>query len=371
MANTNTNIMPRILARGLQVLRENASMPRLVNGDYSAEAARKGTTIDIPVPTATTTTDVTPSNTPPAGVDKNYDLVQISLNQWKKNQPFYLTDKELAEIDANQHFIPMAVDESMRALAQTVNQYIFSMYKGVFGFYGTPGTTPFATDVKGATQTRAILNTQKCPKANRRGMLDFTAEANFLELAQFANLEQTGDQAVKIEGQMGRKYGNDWYSDDDVPFHTAGTGAGYLVNNVAGYAAGTKTIAVDTGTGTIVQGDIITFAGSTQTYAVTSALSGNNISFYPGLVTTLADNTAITLKASHRVNLIFHRDAFAFATRSLQDDGDANTVTMQDPKTGLVLRLEKIREYKQTLYEFDILYGAQLVRPELACRLAG
>jgi hypothetical protein len=370
MANTNTNIMPRILARGLKVLRENASMPRLVNSDYSAEAARKGTTVDVPVPTASSTTDVVPANTPPAGTDKTFDLVQIPLDQWKKNLPFYLTDKELAEIDANQHFIPMAVDEAMRTLAQTVNQYLFAQYKGVFGYFGTAGTTPFATTVQGATQTRAILNTQKCPKANRRGMLDFTAEAQFLELAQFSNLEQTGDDRVKIEGEMGRKYGNDWYSDDDVPLHTAGTGTAYVTNGTQALAS--KSVVLQTGTGTVVVGDIVTFAGHSQTYAVTAGIAApGTISIYPGLQVAVTTGVAMTIKASHRVNLIFHRDAFAFATRTLQDDGDANTVTMQDPKTGLVLRLEKIRQYKQTLYEFDILYGAKLVRPELACRLAG
>ena len=57
--------MPKILARGLLALREQATMPRVVNLDYSSEAASKGDTIDVPIPSAITVAAVSPSNTPP------------------------------------------------------------------------------------------------------------------------------------------------------------------------------------------------------------------------------------------------------------------------------------------------------------------
>lgn len=46
-------------------------------------------------------------------------------------------------------------------------------------------------------------------------------------------------------------------------------------------------------------------------------------------------------------------------------------MSMQDPQTGIVLRLEVSRQHKQIVWEFDILYGARLVRPELAVRILG
>ena len=49
-----------------------------------------------------------------------------------------------------------------------------------------------------------------------------------------------------------------------------GTGAGYLINNGGGYAAGVVTVAVDTGAGSVLKGDIITFAGVSGTYVVAS-----------------------------------------------------------------------------------------------------
>jgi hypothetical protein len=39
--------------------------------------------------------------------------------------------------------------------------------------------------------------------------------------------------------------------------------------------------------------------------------------------------------------------------------------------SGVALRMEVVRQNKQTLFDFDVLYGAACVRPELAVRLAG
>jgi len=110
MANSLANIMPKILARGLSTLRERAVMPRLVNGDYSSEAAERGDTIDVPIPTAVSVIDVTPSNTPPAPTDTTPAKVQIELDNWKQNEGFFLTDKDMTEIDRNRHFVPGQVN---------------------------------------------------------------------------------------------------------------------------------------------------------------------------------------------------------------------------------------------------------------------
>lgn len=408
--NDLTNIMPKILARGLLSLRKLCIMPRIVNSDYSNEAAMKGTTIDIPVPTAVATIDVTPSNTLITPEGCTPALVQVSLNNWKQNKAIYLTDKELCEIDQNEHFLPMQMQEAIKALAGDVNASIFAKYKGtlrgVYGYTGTAGTTPFGSGVGvvSATNARKILNQQLCPKTDRRGVLNFDAEANALALSEFGDAEKTMDPNIKMEGEIGRKYGVDWFADDDVPSHTAGTiddggtpnGRHAHINNGGGYAVGIDTINIDKDsgtalTGTIVLGDIVSFAGHAQTYCViANANSGNysagaytassnaiaGLKIYPALVAAVADNEIMTVKATHVVNLVFHRDAFAFATRPLLDvtsklNLGTQILSMQDPISGLVLRLEVSRQHKQIVWEFDILWGCELVRPELVMRIAG
>lgn len=382
MANSLDNIMPKILARGLLALREQAVMPRLVNGDYSTEAAQKGKTIDVPIPSAQQASDVTPAPVYSSAPSNTPGVVQVQLNNWKKSN-FYLTDKEMVEIDRNAHFMPMQVSEAIRALANVVNENILNEYKGVYGFAGTEGVTPFASTVTGATDSRKVLNQQRAPRTNRRGVLDYDAEANALALSPFSDADKIMSAQVKIEGEIGRKFGLDWVADDAVPTHVAGSLStpGAVVASAAAAGASSIKISSASAQGNILKGDIFTIAGDTQTYVVQQTVSAVTsgaqfaISFDPPLKAAVSSE-AITIKKTHVVNLVFHRDAFAFANRPLvQSTQDmalgSRIMSMTDPQTGITLRLEVSRQYKQVTWEFDILWGAKLVRPELAARLAG
>ena len=386
MANDLTNIMHKILARGLQSVRERVLYTRLVNTDYSDEAAKKGSVVEVPVPTSVGVIDVTPSVTDPNPTAKTPGKVDIALNNWKQNEPFALTDKEIGQIDKNEHFVPMYVQESIRSITRAINQSVVAKYKGVYGYAGTAGTTPFASNVTGATLARKVLNTQLCPTGDRRFVLDHDAEANALALSQFSDLEKTGDRNVKIEGMMGRKFGFDFYADDDVPYHTAGTaitgGATITLISNSAVDATSVTLKVASGTATLVEGDIISFAGHDQTYVVTADAtlntSGVAVSISPKLAQAVDGSStpvAVTGRDSHRVNLAFHRDAFALALRPLArstiTSKNADIAELSDPVTGLVLRLEVRRQHKQDAWEFDALWGTELVRPEFATRLAG
>lgn len=376
MSNTFTYVIPQLLAQGLEALRENAVMPMLVNRDYESMAAQKGQIIDIPIPSAITAVAVTPAITPPANSDVSPTRARITLNQWYE-APFYLTDKEMLEcMDGT---IPMQASEAIKSLANNIDSYLLGRYLTVYGYVGTAGTTPFASDVSAATAARKTLFNQLAPPGDRRFVTDTDAEANALGLRAFQDMSFSGSAQGIIEGHINRKLGFDWFMDQNVPSHTAGTAAG-ATTDAAGYAVGVKTITLaSAGTGTILTGDIFTIAGDTQTYVVITGdadvSGGGTVVFEPGLkvaITTAA--TAITLKATHTVNMAFHRDAIGFAMRPLVDSASglgAEIMAANDPHTGLALRLEVSRQHKQTRFSYDVLYGATMVRPELACRVAG
>jgi len=382
IANILTAVTPKLLAQGLLALRQVAIMPQLVNQGYSQLAGERGSSIDVPIPSAITAQAVAPGNTPPSTADVQPTSVSIALNNWYE-APFYLTDQDM--MTAMEGTIPMQASEAIKSLAVQVNSDIFSLYKNIYGFSGTPGTTPFASNTTDVTTTRKILNTQLAPISDRRFMLDPSAEANALSLAAFQAYLNTDDTGVIKDGNLGRKLGFDFYMSQLVPTHTAGsitTGLTAKASTVqaVGTTAIVCTTAASTGACALVIGDIITFAGDTQTYVVTaaatqaSAATDVTVNISPGKKVALAGGEAVTLKASHTVNLAFHRDAFAFATRPLTQaaEGLGNIIqSAVDPVSGLSLRLEISREHKRTRFSYDILYGMQCIRKELAARLAG
>jgi hypothetical protein len=378
MPNSLSNLVPRLLARGLLALREQAVMPRLVSSDYASYGAQRGSVVDVPVSNSFTATDVAPSITPASAQDSAPTLVQIPLSQWKE-VPFFLTDKQRLEIVEADSYMPMNVSEAVRALANAMDGHIHSQYVDVYGYVGTAGATPFSATVADAVNARAVLNKQLAPMNDRRLVINPDAEANALQVQALSDLERTGDPDVKIEGRLGRKFGFDWFQSTNVRSHTAGTAGSITVASTT--AAGATAIdLIGSIGGTLVVGDIFSIAGNTQTYVVTAqaTLSGTKaaVSFQPPLVAIASAGADTAKRASHVVNLGFQREAFAFVNRPLAGASNGNELgsmiqQLSDPVTGLTMRMEVTRQNRQERFAMDVLYGAKTIRPQFATRIAG
>ena len=381
MTQDLTAVIPVLLAQCLVTLRQRAIMPRLVSRAFELAPGIKGSTVNVPIASAVPATDVNPSATLGGGTDLAPTSIAIVCDQWKE-AAFVLSDKEVLE--AMDGTIPMQAGEAIKSLANAVDAYLWAFYKSVGAYIGTAGTTPFASDVTAFTGARKVMAKRLCDNDPRYFVMDPDAEANALALAAFRDIAQSGDLGIISDGVIGRKYGAIWLMSQNVPTHTAGTittgviaKAGTAV--VAGLKAFTFTTAGSTGACALLKGDIIAIAGHTKTYAlaanVTQASAATDIAvtITEGLEKALAGSEAVTVKASHVVNLAFHRDAFAFASRPLESVGMGlgNFQSAVDPVSGIVLRLEVERQNKRTRWSYDILYGGQCIRPEFACRVAG
>ena len=378
MAQDLSVLVPKLLAQGLLALRENAVMPRLVNRDYESEAAQKGDTVTIPIPSAIADRNVAPGVVPPASVDSTPTQALIPLDQWRE-APFHLTDKEQKESLAN--VIPMQASEAIKSLVNTANAFIMNKYKGIYGVFGAAGTTPLGSNTSEATGSRKVLNKQLAPLDNRRMVFDPDAESNALDLRAFQDMSFSGSAEGIVEGKINRKLGFDWFMDQQVPSHTSGTDTGAPTVTGAN-AIGVSVIGLSTGVAEAIdylEGDIIQFAGDSQTYVMTADLtvgasSAGDANIAPVLQIATSGGELVTAPiADHVVNLAFHRDAFAFASRPLADSqGLGNIIeSATDPVSGLSLRLEVSRQHKQMQFSYDMLYGAALVRRELAVRMLG
>lgn len=383
MANNLADAIPFITARTLEVLRATSVMPRLVNSSFSAEAVQQGDTINIPVTSSMTARAVVPGLVPPsAGLnDVTAAKRTLALNQWYE-VPFTMSDKDLKEISAG--FQPRVLDEAVATLANKVDSDILGLYKSVYNYVGTAGTTPMGTSAIEAQEAGRVLNSAKAPRDNRYVVVDPFAEANLGGLPVLQRVDQSGSANILRDGVIGgtRAFGFDWYSDQNIVQHnTAATGT-YAIDAVG--AVGDTSIIVDNGSGAVptaslIVGDKFTIAGSTQQYTVTSVTaatpaSADTYGISPALDQITADGDLLTVvKTDYIPNLAFHRDAIGFASRPLLDvvtEGNLVTV-INDPISQLSLRLEVSRQHKQTQFSIDLLYGYTLVRPELACVIFG
>ena len=363
-----SDLLNTVAQMGLATLREKIELVKRTNREQEKEisAATPNSTVNIIVPAAVTAVAVTPGGVHPnntAAVTPT--KVALTLDQWYRTA-FAFDDKQKAQVDRG--IIPMQIDEAIRGLANKIESDVWLNYKKFHGYAGVAGTTPFGTDVSEFLAAEKLANDFLMPGDRRALLLDTAANANWKGLRR--NFDRNFE-AVGVEQAWTQH----------VPTHTAGTASG-ATTDATGYAAGLKTITLaSAGTGSILVGDIITFAGDSTTYAVTagdaSVAGGGTISFEPGLQVAIPTAaTAITVKASHKVNLLLHPNAIAFAMAPMAAGAKlpgqgATEATAVDQDSGLALRVTYFRQFYQDEWSFDALWGSTVPRPSQGIRIAG
>lgn len=377
-ALVGTNVLQTVVSMGLRALRERVVLATIVNRDYEKEitGAKRNATVNISVPAAIAARDVVPDVVPPSLSAVTPTSIPITLSQWKE-APFAMDDKGLVQIERN--IIPQQMSEAIKTIANTIDAYLWTFTTGFYGFAGAPGVTPFATDLAEYLDARQQGEAQLMDSDPRYVILDTLAEANALGTNAVQNASWRGGNGENFrEGVIGRVLGANWAASQNVPRHLAGTwtNAGTTTGT---NAAGQGVVNLTGGTGSILVGNIVTFAGDTQTYVVTAATGTaptTQITVAPNLVTAKSSSEVVTVKASHRMNVLIHRDAIGFAMAPLVDDVRIEGIAVAqavavDEKSGLSLRLEITRQHRQYQWSFDALYGAALVRREFGVRIAG
>lgn len=382
MANTLTVLIPKLLSGGLMALRQNCLTLRLVRTYGTVTPQNPGNAITIPVPASQAAASVSPSNTPPSNIDHTPTSKTITLDKWYKTD-FHLSDQDVTNIAAQASFIPMQASEAVKVLANQIDSDLLALYKEVYYHAGTAATTPFASDATAwTTGARKKLNVGLAPQSDRHVVLNEDAEANAINLEEFQSAAWAGSSQGIVEGEIGRKLGASWWLNQNIPSHTKGTLApGTQLQSNAEIAVGAVTAVLkDSGgsmSGTMAAGDLFSFAGSTDQFTCAAlATAGSNVitvTWTPACTATIAASTNCTHVAGHKANLAFHRDwaGVAFAPLGDADFGLANLSYIQDPISGAVLRLEVTREYKQTTFRYDVLYGMSVIRPSFAARILG
>jgi hypothetical protein len=158
---------------------------------------------------------------------------------------------------------------------------------------------------------------------------------------------------------------------------TKGGGTAYT-SSAAGFPIGTTSIPVITGSGTILAGDVITFAGDSNKYVVKTGLAapGTLVINAPGLLQAIpAAATNMTIGGNFTDNVAFTPNALVLAARApaAPDGGDSadDTQMVTDPTSGVSFEVRLYREYRRIRYEVGLAWGVGVVKPEHIALLLG
>lgn len=383
MANTLTNLMPDLYEALDVVSRELVGFIPAVTRDSGVERAAVNQTVRSFVAPASSAGDITPAVTPPD--DGNQTISNVTLTITKARRvPFRWNGEE--ELGTNSgpgaaNIKSAQLQQAIRTLCNEMEADMGALHLSASRAYGTAGTTPFASTLADPAQIRRILSDNGAPLSDIQLVIDTASGAAMRTLAQLTKANEANDATMLRQGVLLDIHGFAVRESGQVKSHTAGTAASATTNN-AGYAIGATVITLaSAGTGTVLAGDVITFAGDAHKYVIVSGdadvSNGGTITLAaPGLMQAIAASaTAITMIASSTRNMGFARSALVLATRlpALPDGGDLaqDRTTVTDPRSGLAFEVAMYPQYRQMQYEISCAWGVKCVKTEHTAILLG
>lgn len=382
MANVLTDLAADIYKAADRVGRELIGITPscTINGNGSERAAKGDVVRSHFTRPATVDSAYAPSMTIPEGTDQTVDNKTLSITEYASVKIPW-TGEDMRHVNNGTGFETIYGDQvlqAIRAIANSVEAYMWGVtYKGASRAFGTAGTAPFASNFNSIPQVRKILVDNGCPIDGQLSLvMDTTAGANLRSLAQLQKANEAGGTELLRQGTLLDLQGFMLKESAGIGTHTKGTGAGYLVNNGAGYAVGDTAIAVDTGTGTVLAGDVVTFAGDSNNYVSGAALSGATVTLNdPGLLAAAANNAALTVGNSYVGNVAFHRSAVELAIRppAAPQGGDAavDVMTVFDERSGLSFEVAAYKGYMKSMFDVRCVYGGKAWKPNHIAILLG
>jgi hypothetical protein len=385
----------QITRKAAMILHQKAtfigSMNRGYDDSFAKTGAKIGDTLRVRLPneySVRTGMTMSAQNTTEQKVDLTVNNVKgVDLNFTSEDLALHLDD-----------FSDRILDPAMSVLAANIEADVYTnLYKKVANLVDGDGAALTFTHL---AQARQILTENLAPSSKRVAILNTNHTTKFMvDTKGLYTPDQNLDQQFR-EGRLGHIQGADFYESTVFADHTTGTAAeGDTLYNVNGATEDGTSITVNTGTTTFLVGDVVTFAGCNAVHPETkqdlgylkkfvitanSGASATSLSISPELVVSGArqnvtgypTNTGAVSKIGAgngellNGSLMFHRDAFTFATADLPlpKGEDMASRSVIDGISVSLVRGFNISD-RTFPCRLDVLYGYQAIRPQLAVRI--
>lgn len=386
--NTLNNLIPDLYAAMTIVAREMVGLIPAVSMDSDSSAAGRaavGHTVDTLVAADVVGENVTPGQFPPNTGGATHGVRQMEITKYRA-YPFSWEGEEERGLRSSSNWVEFQRQRLAQAIREVVNDIesdLASLYTRASRAYGTAGTTPFATadNLTDFANMKKILNDNGAPRSDRQLVLSSDPWVNLSGIqSSLWKVNEAGTEEFLRQGFISQGVQGFALRDSaQVAEHTKGTGSGYLSDLVAGYGIGDTTIHVDTGTGTVLAGDVVTFTGDTNQYIVKTGFAGDGdgdiVLQDPGLRQTLANDVAMTIGNSYSANMAFARPAIHLVTRapSMPEGGDEakDVYPFTDPLTGLSFEVRHYGGYHAARRELTLVWGYEAMNPAFLSLLLG
>lgn len=360
------------------VLREQIGFIPAVWQNMEASQAAYGQTIQYPIVPTMVAEDASPDCCDfPCADGDTWGVGSMTLN-YNRRVNFCWSGEDDAAIRNSYNYNAdnmrgQTVQQAVRALVNEVEVSIANTAYNAAQVYTPASTTLFSTqadNLKDLTLIRKALIDNNTPDDG-----DLHLIMNTLSGAQVRNLynvtraNENASNSTLRTGNLLEMMGFGLHESKFANSNrTGGTGTGYLVNHGGGYAIGATSIVLDTGSGTILPGDVVTI-GSYK-YTVVS-YGSNTLVLNQGLRAAVADDAAVTVTTgSYSGQLAMHRRAIVLATRAPYIQGGRDRATnrdyITDPMSGLTLMVSEYPGYRANSWELSLVWGVKMVKPEMA-----
>ena len=370
MANTLTNLIPDAYVALDVVSRELTGFLSSVTRDATADRVAEGQSVrSFIAPKNSAAGDISPSMTAPSAADQTIGNVAITI-QKQRFAPFSWTGEEEYAVDQGPGYLNIRQAQIAQAIRTLVNEMEKQVYDiaalDVSRTTGTAAGSPFGSDLNEITELKRILDDNGAPATNRSLIIGTEDGAILRQKTQLTNVNQAGDNATLRDGELLNLFGFSVKESAQISSIADSGVTGTKIDKAGGFAVGDTELIIDSGSGAISAGDIVSI-GNIE-YGVAAATTTLLTLNSPGLKAAVANDDTVTVVADSSRLLGFSQDAICLATRLPQapQDGDQalGRETVTDPRSGISFEFVKWPGYDMNTYHVRASYGVSVISPE-------
>jgi len=388
-----------ITRKALEILENNLVITRTVNRQYddsfAVEGAKIGSTLRIRLPDRALVTDGAALQVQ----DDNEQYTTLAVSSQKHIGVNFTTAELTMQLD---DFADRVLKPRISQLAASIDADVANSFKYIGNSVGTPGTTPATSLV--LLQAQQKLNENAAVMSPRYATVNPAANAALIEgmkglFNPVSAISKQFKNGMFGEGILGYDELN---MSQSIKQFTTGSRTGTVTVNATVTTEGSTTVVL-TGLGstTIKAGDVFTIADVYAVNPQTRESTGSLFQFVALADVTASTTASVTVAAMYSAtqalatvdalpvsgkavtflgsastqypqNLIYHKDAIAFATADLLMPQGVDMASRQ-VHNGISMRI--VRQYDinndRLPCRIDVLYGYSVIRPQMAVRLWG